>query len=75
MKARRMVIVTIDSLLNMLKDYMATEDLPATAKAVKMMYRPTDKGRIGIMVEDDGWVGMQRPLEAKFDLRRVWTAN
>lgn len=63
-----MVITTIDSITEMFKDYCGA-DIPADAKAVKLMLMPAQKGRLAILMESDSW-NSGGQMEVKFELRR-----
>jgi len=68
----RPIITTIDSILGLMKDYTQADDIPRDAKPVKLMLNPREKNRIAILVESDEWVGPQKPIMIKFDIRRMY---
>lgn len=70
----RICIVTIDNILALLKDYAGEAlDLPEDAKPSRLMFRPTDRGKLGLLVESDTWIGNRPAEEVKFDLRRTYS--
>lgn len=66
------IIVTPESILNLLRDYLGGEDaIPADAKPSRIRFLPTEKGAIELEFTTD--TPMKQPnLEAKFDLRRMF---
>ena len=68
----RYVIVTIDTITELFKDYCGPSEIPADAKPVRLMLKPTDKGKIAILMESGEWKENQAPLKVKFDLRRTY---
>jgi hypothetical protein len=66
----RMISTTVDSLLEMFRDYFPSGDIPSDAQAVRLMHRPTDQGKLAILVESAEWKGEMPPLQVIFDIRR-----
>jgi len=72
MQGIRTIVITIDALMDLLKDYTADlQDIPADAKAVKLMIKPTEQGKFGIVAESDSWVAGLDPLQISFDIKRI----
>lgn len=67
----RLVIITVNTLLELFKSYIGTEDLPADARAVGLMLDPSTK-RACLVAESAEWKHGEDPIEVKFDLRRVF---
>jgi hypothetical protein len=67
----RQVIVTIDGLVELFKDYFPEGDLPDDTRAVKLMINPSNR-KFAIVVESDTWTGEQPPLIADFQIKRVF---
>lgn len=66
----RDVVVSIDDLLAMLKDYVGGEDVPADAQPVRLMLNPQER-KLAIVAESAAWGPGMAPLQVRFDLRRV----
>lgn len=72
MRETRTVVVTIESLLEIVKDYVR-DQVPADAKAVKLMFNPQER-KIAIVTESSEWKeGECSPVMVKFELRRVYS--
>ncbi len=71
---RRRVIVDIDAIINLFKDYCGSEDIPPDTMPVKLMIRPTEMGKIGILAESAQWPIGLPPLDVKFQLKRIYSA-
>jgi hypothetical protein len=69
---RRMVILSIDTICNLFKDYVGLVGFPQDGKPVKFMLNPQER-KLGLVVESEEWTGPQKPEEIKFDLRRVFS--
>lgn len=67
----RQVITTIDSVVELFKDYCGEEDVPVDTRAVKLLLNPGSK-KIAILAESDSWGTDLSPLEMKFELRRFY---
>ena len=72
---QRFVIVTIDSLAELLKDYCGQEDLPASAQPIKLLLKPTEHGKLAILMESDEWKADMPPLSVNFQLKRIFTVG
>jgi len=68
---QRFVIVTIDTLSELLKAYVTEEDLPATAQPLKMYMKPDEPGRFAIEFEDLDWKEGLPPLAVNFHIKRM----
>lgn len=66
------IITTIDTVLEMLKDYTAGQ-IPRDGKAVTLRFNPQEKGKLGISVESDEWPDKtDAPVEVKFEIKRMF---
>jgi len=71
----RYIIVTIDTIAELLKDYCGQEDLPATAMPIKLMLKPTDQGKLAILFDSPDWSSDLPPLSVSFRLKRIYAAS
>jgi hypothetical protein len=72
MEGTRLVIVTIDTLMEIFKAYSGElQDIPTDAKAVKLMFKPTDMGKLKIVAESEGWKEGLPPIQIRFDIKRI----
>ena len=67
----RMVIIGIDDVCRLFKDYVGQVGFPQDAMPVTFMYNPTNR-KVGIRVESESLNGDEGMEEIKFDLRRVY---
>jgi len=74
MAGRRMVIISIDDLARMFRDYVGLVGFPVDAKPVKLMMNSKER-KLGLVVESDEFTGPQAPEEVKFDLRRFYSVG
>lgn len=72
MKTRR-VILTIDTIMDLFKDYATEEDIPADAMPIKLLFKPTDQGRLAIEATSESWTKELPPIQLHFDLRKVYS--
>jgi len=71
----RYVIVTIDTIAELFKDYCGEQDIPADAMPTKLLFKPNDKGRLAIQMVSDSWTKDLPPLNVSFAIRRVHTTS
>ena len=69
------IVLTIDSILAILKDYMKPEDLPEDAVAQSLMINPSEKNKIAIVADSPSWPIGAEPLLVNFDIRRIFGAS
>jgi hypothetical protein len=67
----RLVITTIDSLVEIFRAYFPEGDIPADARAVSLQFHPQSR-KFRVVMESDAWSGMEPPLRANFVLKRVY---
>jgi hypothetical protein len=65
----RPVLISIDSLVEVLKGYLGSDQLPETAKAVTLRQNPKFKNKLALEVESPEIKG-DAAMEVKFDIRR-----
>lgn len=71
---RRRILVDIDSILNLFKDYLTEEYIPADAMPLKFMIRPTEQGKLGILIISDQ-LKEGPPIPVTFALKRVYAGS
>lgn len=69
----RDVVVTIESVVALFRDYLGDEQIPADARPTRLMYNKNERNKLGVMVESDEWREGMAPLTVKFDIKRVYT--
>jgi hypothetical protein len=71
LKTRR-VLVDIDAILNLFKDYtQESGDIPQDAMPVKFMIKPEDRGKLGILIQSPT-LEPGPPIPITFHLKRVY---
>lgn len=72
--ARRKIIIPIDSVLEMFKSYTAeNHEIPADAKPVSLMVKPSEQGKFAIVATSEEWAQNLPPLQIHFDIRKVFS--
>ena len=69
---QRMVIVTVDTLVEILKDYLGEENVPRDATVERLLVKPNEKGKFAFVVESPGIKQGGQAVVADFQLRRVY---
>lgn len=69
----RMVMVTIDDIVRLLRDYCGTEDIPERSRATSFRFNQSDK-QLEIMIESPDIPTSEgdRVIQARFDLRQTY---
>jgi len=66
----RRIILRVDDILNLFKDYCTEEDIPADARPVAFSIHPTTK-QLSLLIESPNIQG-EAEMEVRFDLRRTY---
>ncbi len=69
---KRTVIVTAETILALMKDYLGAENVPSDAAVTGFRYARNDKGRLAIEVYSENWPTDKPGFEVRFDLRRSY---
>jgi hypothetical protein len=65
-------MLTIDTIAELLKDYVGGEDIPEDAMPIKLMLKPTEQGKLAIEMVSDTWREGLDPLMINFKIKRVY---
>lgn len=69
---QRYIVLTIDTISELLKDYIANEeDLPADAAPIRMLFRPDEKGKLAIEFQSEHIKAGSPPIAVTFNLKRI----
>lgn len=68
---RRRVIVSIDDIVSMMRDYCPAEDFPSDVAPLRLMLKPNERGKLAIEAESRFWQHGLPPLQVRFELRRL----
>lgn len=71
----RLIVVTIDTILDILKSYVGAERLPANASALSLMIDPKQQGKFAIRAESPEWPEGCEPLNVHFDIKRMFSPS
>lgn len=74
MAARRRILVDIDSIVNLFKDYLTEDYIPADAMPMNFMVRPTEMGKLGIVIYSDS-LTEGPPIPVTFSLKRIYAGS
>lgn len=69
----RYIVLTIDTICELLKDYVGGEDIPQDAQPLKLMLNPQEQNKIAIVMDSDTWKEGLPPLDVKFKIKRVFS--
>lgn len=59
--------------MDLFKDYVTAEDIPTNAMPLKLMFKPTEMGKLAIIVDSPDWKQGDPPIQINFDIRRLYT--
>lgn len=68
----RHVVVTIDTIAELFKDYLSEADLPTNAVPMKLLFKPGEKGKLALEMFSLDWQDGLPPLAVNFDIKRVY---
>lgn len=70
---RRQVIITIDSIGELLKDYLGEGVVPADAVAQRLMINPLENGKIALELASPSIKANAKDIRVSFELKRVYS--
>jgi hypothetical protein len=68
----RYVVLTIDTIGELFKDYVGPEELPWDAKPLKLIFKPTEMGRLALIMDSAYWTEGMPDININFDIKRVY---
>lgn len=75
MTAKRLVIIRIDDLAQVLQQYLPPEDLPPGAKPVALLTSPRQNGKIAVQFTSEGWNGDLGEQLVDAELKRIFSVS
>lgn len=69
----RLVIITAQTVMELFRDYLGPNNVPSSAQLVHLLYSKKEKGKLALVIESEDIPQGARPLQVRFDLRRVYT--
>lgn len=70
---QRMVIVTVDTLAEVLKDYLGEENVPTDATVVTLLVNKSEQGKFALTLESDDWNKDLSALVVDFQVKRYFS--
>lgn len=67
----RMIITTIDDVMNLFKDYCKGY-LPDDAVPLTLQINPLQPGKMAILTESDNWDTTAEEINVRFELKRIY---
>lgn len=74
MNKTRLILIPVDSVLCLFKDYAGLIAVPDDAQVVKLMINPQER-KLALLIEADSYSGPQPTEEIRFDLQRTYLVN
>ncbi len=74
MAKRRMLIMGVDDITRLFKDYVGLVGFPADAEPTRFRIDPTTH-KISLEVSSNEWTHNQSPEEVKFEVKRTFRVN
>ena len=69
----RMVILTIDTIGELLKDYVGANNIPTDAVAQRLLINPQDNGKLALELASPNIKADAKPIYVNFDIKRVYS--
>jgi hypothetical protein len=70
---KRIVVVTLDTLAELFKDYLGEEYIHPDAKATRLMVNPQEQGKLALEVASPHIKPNAKNVFAHFDIKRIYT--
>ena len=74
MTGRRLVVVGLDDIVRLFKDYVGRVGFPQDAIPTRLMFNSKEK-LVAVEVESEEFTGPQQPERVMFDLQRVYSVG
>lgn len=71
----RMVILTIDTIGELLKDYVGAHNVPIDAVAQRLLINPQDNGKLALELASPSIKADAKPIYVNFDIKRVYNVS
>jgi len=72
---KRMVILTIDTLGELLKDYIGASNVPTDAVAQRLMINPQENGRLALEIASPNIKRDAKPIYVNFQIKRTYSVS
>ncbi len=69
---KRLIILRIEDLSNILKDYLSAEDLPRDAQPIQFMINPKEQNKLGVQFGSEVWDGPQGVQLVDAEIKRFY---
>lgn len=69
---KRMVILTIDTMAELIKDYVGDGVIPRDAKALTLQISPQENGRLALVLDSPNIKPNAPDIFVHFDLKRIF---
>lgn len=69
---KRMVILTIDTMAELLKDYLGEGVVPRDAKALTLQINPQENGKLALVLDSPSIKPNAPDIFVHFDLKRIF---
>ncbi len=70
---RRQVILTLDTLAELLKDYIGENIIPKDSVAQRLLINPQENGRLALEIASPSIKPDAKPIFVNFNLKRVYS--
>ena len=70
---RRQVILTLDTLCELLKDYIGDNTIPSDAMAQRLLINPQENGKLALEIASPSIKVDAKPIFVNFDLKRIYS--
>lgn len=70
---KRMVIVTLDTIAELIKDYVGESNIPADARAYRLLTNPQERGKLAIDLTSLSIPRDAKDMFVNFDIKRVFS--
>jgi hypothetical protein len=72
---KRMVILTIDTMGELLKDYLGGDNVPTDAVAQRLLINPQENGKLALELASPNIKRDAKPIYVNFDIKRIYNVS
>lgn len=72
---RRMVILTIETITELIKDYLGSGTVPVDAVGQRLLINPRENGKLALEVASPNIKADAKPIYVNFDIKRIYNVS
>lgn len=72
---KRMVILTMDTIAELIKDYLGASNVPTDAVAQRLLINPQENGKLALEIASPNIKADAKPIYVNFNIKRIYNVS